>query len=77
MTFDTKQLSEQSKIKSLLATRAALEKKLLRIQDDNRTLERNYNEEKQQIDKLVAESEEIKADITNFDSVEIKAEEKA
>lgn len=77
MTYDTKQLSEQSKIKTLLATKAALEKKLLRIQDDNRSLERNYNEEKQQIDKIVAESEEIKTDIRNFDSVEIKDEEKA
>lgn len=76
MSFDTKQLSEQSKLKTLLATKVALEKKLQKMQDDNRALERSLSEEKQMVDKVVADSEEIKADIQKFDAIEIKDEEK-
>lgn len=76
MLFDTKQLSEQGKVKTLLAAKAALEKKLLKIQEDNRVMERTLNEEKQTIEQIVGESEEIKAEITKFDSIVIKDEDK-
>lgn len=77
MSFDSKQLSEQGKIKTLLITKLALERKLQKIQEDKRCLEHIWNEEKQQLEKLITDSEELKADITNFDSIEIKDEQKA
>lgn len=76
MSIDTKQLSEQSQIKTLLATKAILERKLQKIQDENRNFERTLNEERNLIDKLVAESEGIKEDIRKYDAIQIKADDK-
>lgn len=73
MSIDTKQLSEQSQVKNLLATKAVLEKKLQKIQEDNRNLERTLNEERNLIDKLQAESEEIREEIRKFDDAQVKA----
>lgn len=76
MSIDTKQLSEQSQIKTLLATKTILEKKLQKIQENNRHLERTLQDERNAIDQLVAESEEIKADIEKYDATEIKFKDK-
>lgn len=71
MNVDTKLLSEQSQIKTLQATKAALEKKLQKIQDDNRTFEKRLIEEQRQIDRLADESKEIKSEIRRLDSIDI------
>lgn len=76
MSIDTKQLSEHSQIKTLLTTKAALEKKLQKILDDNRSLEKNLIEERNVIEKLIEESEEIKSDIRKFDAIQVKDEDK-
>lgn len=77
MLFDTKHFSEQGKVKTLLVAKTALEKKLIKIQDDNRAMDRTLNEQKEAIEQILVESEEIKADITKFDSIVIKNEDKS
>lgn len=74
MSVDTKQLSEQSKIKALMATKIALEKKLQKIEVDNRELERKAEEGKRAIDEMDKEKKRIENEIKEFDSKEKKDE---
>lgn len=76
MSFDVKQLSDRSQINALLATEAILVKNLHKLQKDTHNLQQSVDEEKQQLEKAYNESEEIKSDITRYDSREIKEEEK-
>lgn len=76
MSFDVKQLSDRSQINALLATEAILVKNLHKLQKDTHNLQQSVDEEKQQLEKAYNESEEIKSDITRYDSMEIKEEEK-
>lgn len=76
MSIDTKQLSEQNTIKSLLATKAILEKKLQQIQEENRHLETNVKDEKQNLNKIRNEVDTIKDEIRQLDAIEIKATDK-
>lgn len=76
MSFDVKQLSDRSQINALLATEAILVKNLHKLQKDTHILQQSVDEAKQQLEKAYNESEEIKSDITRYDSMEIKEEEK-
>lgn len=76
MSFDVKQLSDRSQINALLATEAILVKNLHKLQKDTHILQQSVDEAKQQLEKAYNESEEIKSDITRYDSREIKEEEK-
>lgn len=76
MSIDTKQLSEQNTIKTLLATKTILDKKLQKVQEENRSLEANLKEEQQNLDKIDGEVDAIKDDIRQLDAVEIKATDK-
>lgn len=71
LAIDTKQLSERSQVKALQSSKAALERKLQKVQDDNRTLEKRLSEERHAVDKMVAESKEIKSDIRNLDKIDV------
>lgn len=76
MSIDTKQLSEQNTIKTLLATKAILDKKLQQIQEENRNLESNLKEERLNLDKISDDVDSIKDEIRQIDAVEIKATDK-
>lgn len=76
MSIDTKQLSEQNTIKTLLATKSILDKKLQKVQEENRCLEVNLKEERQNLDKIDSEVDAIKDEIRQLDAVEIKATDK-
>lgn len=76
MTFDSKQLSEQSVIKSLLVTKTALGKNFQKCKEDNQLLNIRCNEEKQQLEKLMNESEDIRNDIMKFDSIDFNEKDK-
>lgn len=69
MSIDTKQLSEHSQIKALTTNKQALERKVLKIQEDNRALDKRIAEEKHLLDKQIIESKEIKAEIRNLDQI--------
>lgn len=73
MSIDTKQLSEHNQIKTLLATKAMLEKKLEQIQDENRNLEHNLRDEQKSMDKIRIDIENIKDEIGRLDALEAKA----
>lgn len=73
MSIDTKQLSEQNKIKTLLVTKAILEKKHQQIQDENRSLEVILKEEQRNASTALSEVESLKAEIRQLDAIESKA----
>lgn len=75
MSIDTKQLSQQRQIRTLQTTKSILEKKLLAIQEENHSLERNVNDERKQIDTLIAESEDLKEDIRKFNAIQAQVKE--
>ena len=76
MSIDTKQLSERSQIKTLQATKAALERNLQKIQESNRLLEKRLQDEKHVIEKITTEAKEIKAEIKNFEKNDVQQDEK-
>lgn len=76
MSIDTKQLSEQNTIKTLLSTKTILDKKLQKVQEENRSLEANLKEERQNLNKIDSEVDAIKDEIRQLDAVEIKATDK-
>lgn len=76
MSIDTKQLSEQNTIKTLSATKTVLDKKLQKVQEENRNLEANLKDELQNLKKIESEVDAIKDEIRQLDAVEIKATDK-
>lgn len=73
MSIDTKQLSEQNKIKTLLVTKAILDKKQQQIQDENRSLEMILKEEQQNMETACSDVEKITNEIRQFDELETKS----
>lgn len=73
MSIDTKQLSEQNKIKTLLVTKAILEKKQQQIQEENRSLEVILKEEQRNATKALSEVDKLKEEIRQLDAIETKA----
>lgn len=76
MSIDTKQLSEQNTIKTLLVTKAILEKKMQQVQEDNRNLEVSLKDERLNLNKVRNDVDTIKEEIRQLDAVEIKATDK-
>lgn len=73
MAIDTKQLSEQNKIKTLLATKSILVRKLQKIQEENRNLELCINEERKNLNTIRADVEAIQEEICQLNALEAKA----
>lgn len=76
MSIDTKQLSEQNTIKTLLATKAILDKKIQQIQEGNRHMESSMKDEQQTLNKMHDDVDIIKDEISKLDAIEIKATDK-
>lgn len=76
MSTDTKQLSEQNTIKTLLVTKAILDKKLTQIQGDNRNLEGSLKEKRSNLNKMCDEVDTFKDEIRQLEAIEIKDPEK-
>lgn len=74
MSADVKQLSERSQIKNLETTKLALERKLQKIQDDNRAMEKRFADEKHSVDLILAEGKDLKAEIRSFESQDHKSD---
>lgn len=73
MSIDTKQLSEHNRIKSMLATKAMLEKKLQQMQEENRSIEHGLQENRQKLETVRADGENLKDEIAHLDSMELRA----
>lgn len=76
MSIDAKQLSERTQINALLATKTALEKKLQKIQDENRDLSAALHEEQKVLDDIRGEAEKIREEIGQFEVAQSKAKDK-
>ncbi|XP_055378324.1 coiled-coil domain-containing protein 93 [Condylostylus longicornis] len=76
MEIDTKQLSEQSQIKALETTKAALEKKLLRVRVENDELEEERRKVQKRIDDQMDMEEKLKIEIKEFEKSEAKSDKK-
>ena len=74
MSADVKQLSERSQIKNLETTKLALERKLQKIQEDNRAIEKRFAEEKHSVDVIIAEGKDLKAEIRSFEIQDNKSD---
>lgn len=70
MAIDSRELSEQNKIKSLLATKTALKKKLERLQTENHEIETVVQEENDNLESILAEQETLKSEINALKSNE-------
>ncbi|XP_055637775.1 coiled-coil domain-containing protein 93 isoform X2 [Toxorhynchites rutilus septentrionalis] len=74
MSIDTSQLSEQNKIKTMLATKLALTKNLDRIRAEKSQLQEVVRLEQQDLEELKREKESLQEEIHNLDNVEISEE---
>ncbi|XP_058818611.1 coiled-coil domain-containing protein 93 isoform X2 [Topomyia yanbarensis] len=74
MSINTNQLSEQNKIKTMLATKLALEKKLDRIRNEGKQLQATVDEGRQDLDHVLREKELLEEEIHNLDNIEISEE---
>lgn len=74
MSIDTSQLSEQNKIKTMLATKLALAKKLDRIKAEKNQLQEGLQLEQRDLEQLKQEKESLQAEIHNLDNMEISEE---
>lgn len=74
MSIDTSQLSEQNKIKTILATKLALEKKLERIKVSNSKLRTTVQQEQSDLDEMRNLKVSLEAEIHNLDNMEINEE---
>lgn len=72
MSIDTKQLSERSQVKMLQSTKASLERKLKKIQEENHSLEKRLADEKYQMEKIAAECKELKGEIRALGDFEVR-----
>lgn len=74
MSIDTSQLSEQNKIKTILATKLTLEKKLERIKASNSKIKDNLQQEQADLDEMRNLKVSLEAEIHNLDNMEINEE---
>lgn len=70
MSIDSKALSEQNKIKSILATKVTLENKLKIIQNSNNLLKTHNLEEEKLLNSLKNEKSLIDSEIRKFEEME-------
>ncbi|XP_055598049.1 coiled-coil domain-containing protein 93 [Uranotaenia lowii] len=71
MAIDTSQLSEQNKIKTILATKLALEKKLQRVKVANQSQKDKLEHERRQLEQAKNDRAILEAEIHNLDNLEI------
>lgn len=71
MSIDTSQLSEQNKIKTILATKLALEKKLDRVKASNGKLKEALQQEQLDLDEMKNLKGSLEGEIHNLDNLEI------
>lgn len=74
MSIDTSQLSEQNKIKTILATKLALEKKLDRVKNANSSLKNDLKGQQESLEELKNLQASLEAEIHNLDNLEISEE---
>ncbi|XP_055541215.1 coiled-coil domain-containing protein 93 isoform X2 [Wyeomyia smithii] len=74
MSIDTSQLSEQNKIKTLLATKLALEKKMERAKVENARLQSAMDDSKTQLETIQTQKVILEEEIHNLDNLEIGEE---
>ena len=75
MSINSNQLSEQNEIKTILATKLALEKKLQRIQNENNRLKEEIKKEEIDLESSKNEKSSLEEDIKNLDNIEITEEQ--
>ena len=75
MSINSNQLSEQNEIKTILATKLALEKKLQRIQNENNRLKEEIKKEEIDLESSKKEKSSLEEDIKNLDNIEITEEQ--
>lgn len=68
MSIDTKQLSERSQVKALQTNKAALERKLQRLNEENRAAEKRLLDERHQLAQLTDECKEMRTEIRAIDA---------
>lgn len=71
LSIDTKQLSERSQVKALQSTKASLERKLKKIQNDNRGLDKRLADEQNALDKILTEGKELRGEIRALNDFEV------
>uniref|UniRef100_A0A0K8TQD0 Coiled-coil domain-containing protein 93 n=1 Tax=Tabanus bromius TaxID=304241 RepID=A0A0K8TQD0_TABBR len=76
MEIDTKELSEQGKVKALQATKAALEKKLQKVKLENSEFEEELNKHKKRLEEQKAVEMTIREEIAEFEKRESKVDKK-
>ncbi|CAD7076776.1 unnamed protein product, partial [Hermetia illucens] len=76
LEIDTKELSEQSKIKSLQATRAVLEKKMTRVKAENQEFISELDKMKAMLEEQKKVEDGLRKEIKDFEKREISADKK-
>lgn len=64
---DTRQLSERARLKALAAHKAALERQLQRLHDENRGAEQRVAAERHELVQLQAECAQLRNDVRAID----------
>lgn len=76
MSVDTRQLSERSQVKALQTNKAALERKLQRLNDENRTAEKRLLDERHQLAQLADECNQMRTEMRAIEVTIAKQEDK-
>lgn len=76
MSIDTSQLSQQNKIKTVLATKLALDKKLERAKAKSESLQNTIDNNKVQLESIQKEKIILEEEIHNLDNLEIGEDNK-
>lgn len=76
MEIDTKELTAQNQLKNLQTTKAALEKKLLKMRDDNKEYELEMNNLKTSLEGQRSKNEAIEKEIKEFEKIERNSDTK-
>ena len=76
MEIDTKELSEQSQIKALQATKVALEKKIIRVRAENEEFEEERRKVEKKIDELKQTQSKLQSEIDDFEKAELQSDKK-
>ncbi|XP_055919878.1 coiled-coil domain-containing protein 93 isoform X2 [Eupeodes corollae] len=74
MEIDTKLLSEQSQVKALENTKAVLDKKLLRVKQDNQELNQELEKQKVKLQEQEKLEKDLMIEIKEFEKIEAKSD---
>lgn len=76
MEIDTKLLSEQSQVKALENTKAVLDKKLLRVKQDNQELNQELEKQKVKLQEQEKLEKDLMIEIKEFEKIEAKSDKR-